>query len=86
MSPLTCSLREGEIVPIPTLPEVVTQLSWQYLGTDLYIRTKYDGTWKGWKRIAFTTDNVVSATKWQTARRFWGQLADGTADVNGATL
>lgn len=60
------------------------QLSWQYLGTDLYIRTKYDGTWKGWKRIAFTTDNVVSATKWQTARRFWGQLADGTADVNGA--
>ena len=60
------------------------QLSWQYLGTDLYIRTKYNGTWKGWKRIAFTTDNVVSATKWQTARRFWGQLADGTADVNGA--
>lgn len=60
------------------------QLSWQYLGTDLYIRTKYDGTWKGWKRIAFTTDNVASATKWQTARRFWGQLADGTADVNGA--
>ncbi|MDE6860371.1 MAG: hypothetical protein K2J65_08165 [Duncaniella sp.] len=28
--------------------------------------------------------NVASATKWQTARRFWGQLADGTADVNGA--
>lgn len=60
------------------------QLSWQYLGTDLYIRTKYDGTWKEWKRIAFTSDNVASATKWQTARRFWGQLADGTADVNGA--
>ena len=60
------------------------QLSWQYLGTDLYIRTKYSGNWQGWKRIAFTTDNVVSATKWQTARRFWGQLADGTADVNGA--
>ena len=60
------------------------QLSWQYLGTDLYIRTKYSGNWQGWKRIAFTSDNVASATKWQTARRFWGQLADGTADVNGA--
>lgn len=60
------------------------QLSWEYLGRDLYIRTKYDGAWKGWKRIAFTSDNVASATKWQTARRFWGQLADGTADVNGA--
>lgn len=60
------------------------QLSWQYLGTDLYIRTKYSGNWQGWKRIAFTTDNVASATKWQTPRRFWGQLADGTADVNGA--
>lgn len=27
--------------------------------------------------------NVASATKWQTARRFWGQLADGTDDVSG---
>ncbi|MDE6116931.1 MAG: hypothetical protein K2G33_05415, partial [Duncaniella sp.] len=33
---------------------------------------------------AHISDNVASATKWQTARRFWGQLADGTADVNGA--
>ncbi|MDE6860940.1 MAG: hypothetical protein K2J65_11075 [Duncaniella sp.] len=33
---------------------------------------------------ATINSNVASATKWQTARRFWGQLADGTADVNGA--
>lgn len=60
------------------------QLSWQYLGTDLYIRTKYDGTWKGWKRIAFTTDNVASATRLQTPRTLWGQSFDGTGNVNGA--
>lgn len=60
------------------------QLSWQYLGTDLYIRTKYGGTWKGWKRIAFTTDNVASATRLQTPRTLWGQSFDGTGNVNGA--
>lgn len=60
------------------------QLSWQYLGTDLYIRTKYDGTWKGWKRIAFTSDNVASATRLQTPRTLWGQSFDGTGNVNGA--
>lgn len=60
------------------------QLSWEYLGRDLYIRTKYDGTWKGWKRIAFTSDNVASATKLQTPRTLWGQSFDGTGNVNGA--
>lgn len=60
------------------------QLSWQYLGTDLYIRTKYSGNWQGWKRIAFTTDNVASATRLQTPRTLWGQSFDGTGNVNGA--
>lgn len=60
------------------------QLSWQYLGTDLYIRTKYSGNWQGWKRIAFTTDNVASATKLLTPRTLWGQSFDGTGNVNGA--
>ncbi len=60
------------------------QLSWQYLGTDLYIRTKYSGNWQGWKRIAFTSDNVASATKLQTPRTLWGQSFDGTGNVNGA--
>lgn len=60
------------------------QLSWQYLGTDLYIRTKYSGNWQGWKRIAFTTDNVASATRLQTPRTLWGQSFDGTGNVDGA--
>ena len=59
------------------------QLSWQYLGTDLYIRTKYDGNWQGWKRIAFTSDNVASATRLLTPRTLWGQSFDGTQDVSG---
>ena len=33
--------------------------------------------------VALIGSNVASATKWQTARRFWGQLADGTGDVSG---
>ena len=60
------------------------QLSWQHLGTDLYIRTKYSGNWQGWKRIAFTTDNVASATRLQTPSTLWGQSFDGTGNVNGA--
>ncbi len=60
------------------------QLSWQYLGTDLYIRTKFSGNWQGWKRIAFTSDNVASATRLQTPRTLWGQSFDGTGNVNGA--
>ncbi len=33
--------------------------------------------------IAFTTDNVASATKLQTARTIWGQSFDGTGNVSG---
>lgn len=33
--------------------------------------------------LAFTTDNVASATKLQTARTIWGQSFDGTGNVNG---
>lgn len=33
---------------------------------------------------AFTSDNVASATKLQTARTLWGQSFDGTASVSGA--
>jgi len=41
----------------------------------------------GWnddiKTIAFTTDNVASASKLQTARTLWGKSFDGTANVTG---
>lgn len=34
--------------------------------------------------IAFTSSNVASATKLQTARTIWGQSFDGTGDIEGA--
>lgn len=40
-------------------------------------------SWNSWKKLAFTTDNVASATKLQTARTIWGQSFDGTANVSG---
>lgn len=36
------------------------------------------------KTLAFTTDNVASATKLQTARTLWGQSFDGTGNVSGS--
>lgn len=36
-----------------------------------------------WETIAFTSSNVASATKLQTARTIWGQSFDGTGDVSG---
>lgn len=41
------------------------------------------GTWGAWNTVAFTTDNVASATKLQTARTIWGQSFNGTANVSG---
>lgn len=46
-------------------------------------RRNIDGTWSKWKTFAFTSDNVASATKLQTARTIWGQNFDGTGNVDG---
>lgn len=40
-------------------------------------------SWMSWKTIAFTSSNVASATKLQTARTIWGQSFDGTGNVSG---
>lgn len=42
------------------------------------------GNWTEIKTLAFTTDNVASATKLQTSRTIWGQPFDGTGNVSGA--
>ena len=46
----------------------------------LYYRSSTDDVWN---RIAYTSDNVASATKLQTARTIWGQSFDGTGNVTG---
>lgn len=52
-----------------------------------YFRSRWwsgnNGQWTSWHRIAFTSSNVASATKLKTARSFWGQSFDGTANVSG---
>ena len=54
---------------------------------ELYFRNcyKYDGNGGGfgsWKQIAFTTSNVASATKLQTARTIAGVSFDGSANIS----
>lgn len=51
----------------------------------IYYRNNRDSvtTWSEWRTLAFTTDNVASATKLQTARNIWGQSFNGTANVSG---
>lgn len=49
----------------------------------MYARSFYND-WTGWKQIAFTTSNVASATKLQTARTIWGQSFNGSGNVSGA--
>ena len=52
-----------------------------------YIRYSY-GTGSSitvdWKRLAFLSSNVASATKLATARTLWGRSFDGTANVSGS--
>ena len=40
--------------------------------------------WGSWKKLAFTSDNVASATKLATQRTLWGQPFNGTQNVTGS--
>lgn len=62
----------------------ITQLA-SATSNRLFYRTRINtGAWSGWSAVAFTSDNVASATKLQTARALWGQSFNGTANVDGA--
>lgn len=47
-----------------------------------YRRITDSQNYGNWKRLAFTTDNIASATKLQTPRTIWGQSFDGTGNVD----
>lgn len=70
--------------PVPgTDQHWITQLA-SATNNRLYYRKRTNtGNWASWYTIAFTTDNVASATKLQTARAIFGQSFDGTQDVEG---
>lgn len=70
--------------PVPgTNQHWVTQLA-SSTSDRLYYRTRTNaGGWTAWHTLAFTTDNVASATQLRTARTIWGQSFNGTANVSG---
>ena len=76
----------------PTIPpsDTDSRSNWYFqlfgsTDSNLYYRQRINGgNWKEWRTIAFTTSNVASATKLQTARTLWGQSFDGTANVSGS--
>lgn len=51
----------------------------------IYYRNNRDAvtTWSEWRTLAFTTDNVASASRLQTSQKIWGQPFNGTAPVSG---
>ena len=53
----------------------------------LSVATRAAGDWNTsfgpWQTLAYTSDNVASATKLETSRSIWGQPFDGTDNVDG---
>ena len=68
--------------PVPgTQNHWLTQLA-SSTNNRLYYRTRTNtGNWNSWRTIAFTSDNVASATRLQTARTINGTSFDGTANI-----
>lgn len=54
-----------------------------YGATNPKIVGRNGGSWTAMKTLAFTTDNVASATQLRTAQTLWGQPFNGTAPVTG---
>ena len=70
--------------PVPgTSQHWLTQIA-SSTNNRLYYRTRVNTAgWAAWHILAFTTDNVASATKLQTSQTIWGRPFDGTAPVSG---
>ena len=80
-----CISANDTILSLGDLANRNTQLLVAYDRDGVYYRRITDNlSYGSWKRLAFTTDNVASATKLQTPRSIWGQSFDGTANVNGS--
>lgn len=67
------------------------QLLLEWSGADkgighVFYRNRRDciDSWSGWRTVAFTTDNVASATKLQTARTINGTSFDGSGNITTA--
>lgn len=61
-------------------------LGWQSDNNTNYIwyKSKRDvGLWGSWRQIAFTDMNVASASRLQNLKKIWGNLFDGSQNVEG---
>lgn len=61
-------------------------LGWQSDNNTNYIwyKSKRDvGSWGSWRQIAFTDMNVASASRLQNLKKIWGNLFDGSQNVEG---
>lgn len=82
-----CISANDTILSLGDLANRNTQLLVAYDRDGVYYRRITDSLSYGdWKRLAFTTDNVASATKLQTTRTLWGNSFDGTKDINGSIV
>lgn len=77
-----CISLNDTILSLGDSPNRNTQLLVPFDRDGVYYRRIPESVIYGnWKRLAFTTDNVDSATKLQTPRTIWGQSFDGTGDI-----
>lgn len=61
-------------------------LGWQDDNNTNYIwyKSKRDvGLWGSWRQVAFTDMNVASASRLQNLKKIWGNLFDGSQNVEG---
>lgn len=58
---------DGLIISLPWSSTFGAQIAIDDQSNWMGIRTKNNGTWNGWSKIALTTDNVASATKLTTS-------------------
>lgn len=80
-----CISANDTILSLGDLAERNTQLLVAYDRDGIFYRRITDNlSYGSWKRLAFTTDNVASASKLQTPRTIWGQSFDGTGDISGS--
>lgn len=71
--------------PVPgTSQHWVNQIAYSTSDNRIYTRQRINtSSWSAWETIAYTNDNVASATKLQNKRTLWGQQFDGSANVSG---
>ena len=93
VTPVTGAYSYGTLISFRAYPTALQFYASDHLNISnggLYVRCGWNAqetiSSYQWRQIAFTTSNVASATKLQTARTIWGQSFDGTGNVDGQLI